>query len=187
MRLWLDLLGIGILGVLFGGKVFKTDIDDIMSEQKYTIQNQENVEITLNIPKEILSEAIYTSEGQSFSENEAIVYQTDTTSIYLEKVFLSNDRNKHLCFMFNLFYNLPKSGTALAPLVRTDNGYSNDGFGLVSRVLADDVTTYPDALFISGKGPSQLFTIAVSADACKKAEGTMKIDLFINQLTYYKK
>ena len=34
--------------------LFKTDIDDIMSEQKYTIQNQENVEITLNIPKEIL-------------------------------------------------------------------------------------------------------------------------------------
>lgn len=179
------LLGVGISGIIFGEELFKTSISDVMSEKRFTIKNQEDVEVTLSIPMSELSESIYTSEGRSFSENEVVVYQTDTTSIYLEKVFLSHDG--YLCFVLNHSYELPDSGVVLVPYSKkkSSSTASYRGIlGLVSREVSDDKTTYTEAVSVTGHGPSEIFSFAIPVEICKKLEGTMKIDLFTNQVTY---
>ena len=64
-------------------------IYDIIEEDGYTIIGQEQVEVTLSVPKEVLSDTIYTEEGQQFKEKEVIVYQTDETIIFLDEVRVS--------------------------------------------------------------------------------------------------
>lgn len=50
--------------------------------------------------------------------------------------------------------------------------------------MTDDTTTYPEAVWVTGNGPSEVFTFAIPKDICKKAMGTMKIEVFLNQVTY---
>lgn len=183
---WIVLLIVVLLGsciVLLDDNLFKTDIDDVMSEKEHNIQKQEKVEITLNIPKSKLPESIYSPEGQAFSENEIVVYKTDTTTIYLEKVMLSNDSNEHLNFIFNCSYDLPDSGIILTPYRKEEDDALRDYISLVNEELSDDTTTYQD-ISIIGHGPAEIFTISIPVDASKKAAGTMKIDVFINRLAY---
>lgn len=178
------LSGVCISTLLLRDRLFETSIQDITSEQNYTIQAQEKTAVTLSIPKSKLSDAIYTSEGQSFSENEIVVYKTDTTTIYLEKVMLSNESNEQLYFVFNCSYDLPDDGAVLVPYKKNDDKSYSYEADLGSKDLTDDTTTYPEAVRLRGQGPSEQFVYYISADVCRKAVGTIRINSFMNRMTY---
>lgn len=99
-------------------------IYEIIEEDGYTIMKQEQVEVTLSIPKDVLSDRIYSEEGQQFKEKEVIVYQTDETIIFLDEVRVSNESNDLLYFTFGYSLNLPKSGTVIVPFSVIKNGGS---------------------------------------------------------------
>lgn len=163
----------------------RNDISKIMQEENYSIVQQEMIEISLLISKSNFSEAAYTSEGQTFSEDEIIVYQTDTTSIYLEKVMLSHEDDGQLYFLFDCGYNLPKDKNQCIIQVPFDKdtkkGYSS-ALSLINNILSDDEISYLDAVAIRGHGPSAKFAFYVSKEAVQKAVGSMKIDVNINQV-----
>ena len=174
------LVGICISGIFLNDRLFETNIHDITSEKKYRILNQEKIEITLSVPKSKLSEAIYSSKGQSFAENEIVVYQTDTTSIYLDKIMLSKESHAQLYFIFNCSYYLPDEGTILVPYKKNDDKSYSYEIDLASKDLTDDTTTYPEAVGLRGQGPSEQFVLYIATDVCKKAIGTMNIDSYIS-------
>lgn len=156
-------------------------IYEIIEEDGYTIMKQEQVEVTLSIPKDVLSDRIYSEEGQQFKEKEVIVYQTDETIIFLDEVRVSNESNDLLYFTFGYSLNLPKSGTVIVPFSVIKNGgsaaiYPDDS-------LASDSGTYKDAIHMRGEHAGG-FAFYVSADACKEASGTMKIKGYCIKLTY---
>ena len=156
-------------------------IYQIIEEDGYTIVKQEQVEVTLSIPKDVLSDSIYTEEGQQFKEKEVIAYQTDETVIFLDEVRVSNESDDLLYFTFGYSLDLPKSGTVIVPfLVIKDGGsaaiYPDDS-------LVSDSGIYADAIHMRGEHTGG-FAFYVSADACRDATGTMKIKGFCTKLTY---
>lgn len=174
---------LAIIGICFKNNLFGTKIGDITSEKGYKIINQETFDFAISIPKALLPDTCYTSEGHSFEENEVIVYQNETSSVYLEKVMLANEGDDRLYFMFNYSYDLPDSGSLLLPYQKTDNGYTYV-INLQSKDLADSTHTYQDVVGLRARGPSEQFAFYVSTDVCKKATGTMTIKALCNQLTF---
>lgn len=178
------LICICIAEICLGGGFYKNNIQDITTEKNHSIQDQKKTKITLSVPISKLSEKIYSSNGQRFAENEIIVYQTDTTSIYLYQAMLSNESDEDLYFLFNCSYHLPDDGTILIPYKVNDNKTYTDELDLASYDITDDASTYAETVHLRGRGPAEQFAFYVSADVCKKAIGTMNIDVLINQLTY---
>ena len=156
-------------------------IYQIIEEDGYTIVKQEQVEVTLSIPKDVLSDSIYTEEGQQFKEKEVIAYQTDETVIFLDEVRVSNESEDLLYFTFGYSLDLPKSGTVIVPFSVIKDGASAAIYPDDS--LISDSGTYADAIHMRGEHTGG-FAFYVSADACRGATGTMKIKGFGIELTY---
>ena len=72
----------------------------------------------------------------------------------------------------------------LIPYKVNDNKTYTDELDLASYDITDDASTYAETVHLRGRGPAEQFAFYVSADVCKKAIGTMNIDVLINQLTY---
>ena len=164
-------------------------IKDITHEKEYTITRQVKKDLTLSIPKASLPDAIYTNEGYTFEENEIVAYQTDTSTIYLEQVMLSNEGAEYLYFIFNYSYNLRESGSVLLPyeIKGTGDDWLYSPFAQPSsNTLMDDVRIYEDTVHLRANGPSEQFAFYVAADACKAADGTIRIQMICNELSYVK-
>lgn len=173
-----------VLAVCFLTNPERMKLEDIASEDGYTLAEQKRYDFTLSIPKEKLTETIYTAGGQTFEKDEVIVYQTDTTDIYLECVMPSNETEEELYLIFNFSYRLPESGKILVPHQKKDNGL----FGCVgfrNETVYTETEEYPDALALRGHGPAEQFAFYLSTDVCRSAEGTMMIDAFCSEWTYY--
>jgi hypothetical protein len=177
------MIGAGLLGLFVAIKWWQPSIDDIIYEKHYTIQNQERFDFTLSVPVSALTEAIYSAEGQTFAKNDAIAFQTETTSIYLKKAMVSNESDALLYFIFDFAYDLPSSGTLLVPYQKVGRAY-RDYLGLSNDDTTDDEIVYPDTVSLRGYGPSKQFTFYVAADVCKSAVGTLKFDVFCNEIAY---
>ena len=154
---------------------------EIIEEDGYTIVEQEQAEITLSIPKDVLSDSIYTEEGQQFKEKEVIAYQTDETIIFLDEVRVSNESEDLLYFTFGYSLDLPKSGTVIVPFSVIKDGGSAAIYPEDS--LISDSGTYAEAIHMRREHAGG-FAFYVSADACKEAKGTIKIKGFCTKLTY---
>lgn len=164
-------------------------IEDITQEKGFTIAKQVKTDITLSVPKALLPDDIYTKEGCSFEENEVIAYQTDTSTIYLDRVMLANEGDEYLYFIFKCSYDLPESGSILFPYQikgTRDHLLYSPVVMASSRTLTDDRRAYEDAVRLRGSGPDEQFTFYVDTEACKVAEGTIQIQMICNELTYVK-
>ncbi len=182
----LALVGAVVL-LLVRSKSFAGTIENVFAEENYTIISQVPCDLTLSIPRNSIPEEAFTEEGYTFSENEIIAYQTETTSIYLEHVQLSNESDDDLYFSFNCYYKLPESGSFISSYYKTQEGWYRSDVSLKSKNLRDDVTAYEDTLAVRGHGPGQRFAFYVSADACKGAVGTIYIDVnSCYEITYHK-
>ena len=158
-------------------------LKNILNEKGIIIINQEEYPCTLSIPHSIITENAYLSSGQKFKTNEVIVHQTETSSIYLEKIMLSNESDSFLYFIFNFKNTYPDAGEVILPYLKTEYGYTNFS-KLASKTLATETQEYKDAVSLRAQGPGTEFTFYVSADACRSAEGVLKIEAIFNNLTY---
>lgn len=179
----LTLIAFVAVVICFMTNPMEPTIGYILSNDNYTVLSQEQVDLTLTISKAALPDDIYTSAGHEFGKEEVIVYQTETTTIYLYKAMLSNESDEQLYFMFDISYNFPNSGTVLSAIEYNDRGFRHI-IQLRSKDLRDDVNIYPDALHMRAHGPGSQFAFYVSVDACKAAEGNVFIDVVCNEVSY---
>ncbi len=189
--LWLSLAAVLICilaaAVLLTNPVSNTWIN-IYEEKEFTIASQTPYELTLSIPRSAIPEEAFSQEGYTFPVNQVAAYQTDTTTIYLEHVQLSNESDGQLYFIFNCSYDLSSSGELLTIYYynSSDKSY-RPSIELRSKNLKDDTNVYEDALSVRGRGPGQMFTIYVPTEICKNAVGTLEMDISCYELAYKKK
>jgi len=156
----------------------------IFGQDGYVITEQKKVDITLSIPKDVLPDSIYTDEGHEFEKNEVVVYQTDTTTIYLKRIQLSNESENLLYFAFDYSHDFPETGTILTVTKVNENRTFSSSVGVRSKVLKDSKGSFEKAVSDRGNGPGDQVWFYVSAEACKAATGVMQIDMYCNELSY---
>ena len=161
-------------------------IDRIIEQKGYGITEQTAAEITLTFPKSALSDQMFSEDGESFDPHQVIAYQDETTIIYLTHVQYANEGNDQMYFTFDFAYDLPKDhGSCLLPYeVTGPNAVSTSGFSLRSKTLRDDTTAYENTVLVHSQGPDRQISFYVTTEALTKAEGTLSMDIFLNQLTY---
>lgn len=159
---------------------------DVLMQDGYEVLGQEQVELTLTVPKSALTDDCYTGEGHTFADGQVVVWQDDATTIYLHNVMPSNENNELLYMTFDCTYRFSICGSFVTPLLATEDSSVSPQILLRSKILRDGTTTYPDALNLRGYGPGAKFTFYVSKDACIAAQDTLMIDVICNQVRYAK-
>lgn len=159
---------------------------DVLTQDGYEVLGQEQVELTLTVPKSALTDDCYTSEGHTFADGQVVVWQDDVTTIYLHNVMPSNESDELLYMTFDCFYHFSNYGSFVTPLQATEDSSVSPQILLRSKILRDGTTTYQDALSLRGYGPDAKFTFYVSKDACMAAQDTLMINIMCNQVQYAK-
>ena len=163
---------------------FEPVLNDILFQNGYYVISEHEREVTLSVPKASLSDEIYTSEGYEFDEGEVVAYQTDSSTVYLRKVMLSNESVDQLYFAFDISYDFADRGTILSIYSRVPGDQITFYGGLRSKDLRDSNTVYPDTVKTRGHGPDSQFWFYVSADACKNANEVLQFDVVFNEIEY---
>lgn len=173
-----------VVAIAFLTNPLSTNVSCIVNETGYRIVNQKQYSFTITIPKHVLTEKAYTSQGQKFNKNEVVVYENDTSSVYLEKVMLSNEGEDKLYLMFNYAYHdIDRYHSILLPYEKKDNGFSLC-VGLLSGHIADATGIHRESVSIRGNGPDEKFAFYALTDVIKSASEFIKIGAVCNELTY---
>lgn len=159
---------------------------DVLTQDGYEVLGQEQVELTLTVPKSALTDDCYTGEGHTFADGQVVVWQDDVTTIYLHNVMPSNESDELLYMTFDCSYHFSNYGSFVTPLQATEDSSVSPQILLRSKILKDGTTTYPDALDLRGYGPGAKFTFYVSKEACMAAQDTLMINIMCNQVQYAK-
>ena len=173
-----------VVAVCFLTDPFEPVFNDVLHQNGYLILSQNDRELALTVPKDFLPDEIYTAEGYEFDEGQVVAYSTDTTTVWLRKVMLSNESPDQLYFAFDISYDIAKKGTILSIQSRLPNDQYTYRGGLRSKDLRDNNTVYPGAVNTRGHGPGSQFWFYVSTDACKQAEGTLYFEVVLNEIEY---
>lgn len=159
---------------------------DVLTQDGYEVLGQEQVELTLTVPKSALTDDCYTGEGHTFADGQVVVWQDDVTTIYLHNVMPSNESDELLYMTFDCSYHFSNYGSFVTPLQATEDSSVSPQILLRSKILRDGTTTYQDALDLRGYGPGAKFTFYVSKEACMAAQDTLMINIICNQVQYAK-
>ena len=161
---------------------------EAFENKDYTILDQKTADLTLSVAKSKLTDAAYTSKGQSFDKNEVIVCRVDDTAIWLEKVMLSNEDDNLLYFLFDFSYDFSDYGSLLSPVWFLDvqNSRTQTELFLSSEELRDENTVYPGAVSMRSSGPGTKFAFYVSKDVCRQAQDVLRMEMSCNRIFYAK-
>ena len=173
-----------VVAVCFLTDPFEPVLNDILFQNGYFVISENEREVTLSVPKASLPDEIYTSDGYEFEDGEIVAYQTDTSTVYLRKVMLSNESVDQLYFVFDIAYDIRDRGTILSIYSRVPNNQITFYGGLRSKDLRDSDTVYPDTVKTRVHGPDSQFGFYVSADACKMANGVLQFEAVFNEIEY---
>ena len=174
------------LAVAFLTNPVSRDVDRIVKEKGYHIVEQIPYEFTATIPKDVLTEAAFTKEGQRFKKDEVIVYATESTNVYLEHVLLSNGSEEWIDLIFNFSYHdLDRQDSVILPYKISEKGYTFT-INMKTEELADGMVIYDRAVSIRGHGPEEKFTVCADAKIVKNALRYMAVKLVANELVYSK-
>ena len=183
--LWVVVIAIlvcTILAVCFLTDPIPASVFDILEGRGYTVLANCPQAIELSVPSGRFADEAFTHEGQHFMEKEIVVYQTDTTAIWLSGVMLSNESDEQLYFTFDISYDLPAVGTVLT----AQNSIFNSYFGLNSKSVTGCSVIYQDTVSLRGTGPEQAFSFYVDSDIARKDGGWLGFSVTMNQITYAK-
>ena len=157
-------------------------------EQKrgYVMHDRQQVELALTVPKSQLPDSIYQAEGCTFEKGEVPAYRSDTTTIELYKAMPANEDDDLLYLIFDFSYELPDSGSFLAPYCHDDDieGGMGSSFNLSSRDMRDAEGSFPNALAVRGQGPGAQVAFYASRDAVQSAQGEIQIDMVCSEIFY---
>ncbi len=188
------IIAIALLACIALAVCFLTDpyrnngIDKITHEKGYTIIEQSEYELTLTIPKSVISDKAYTEEGLHFEKDQVIAYQTDTTKIYLESIYPVYGSTDTVWLNFDMSYdNLDKSDKVLTAdkIGFKSLSFSNSVY-LSDNILRDEVTEYEKAVRKGSSGPSNRFGLYATTEIVKNAVGSININVVCNQIVYEK-
>lgn len=170
-----------ILPIVFLTNPISATAKNIINENNYTIISQERSDITLSVPKSLIKESAYTEKGQKFKKNEVPAYKTNTTTIYLEKIMLSNSNENELFLMFNCSYgSIDENNSILLPYTKIKDG-------IESCVGLNSGDSAKDSASICSSGPDEQFGLSVAKETIENFPEDIKIYAFLNKLTYVKK
>lgn len=180
------LIACAIAALCFLTSPKEPSVYDVLTQDGYEVLGQEQVELTLTVPKSALTDDCYTGEGHTFADGQVVVWQDDVTTIYLHNVMPSNESDELLYMTFDCSYHFSNYGSFVTPLQATEDSSVSPQILLRSKILKDGTTTYPDALDLRGYGPGAKFTFYVSKEACMAAQDTLMINIMCNQVQYAK-
>lgn len=170
-----------ILPIVFLTNPISATVKNIINENNYTIISQERSDITLSVPKSLIKESAYTEKGQKFKKNEVPAYKTNTTTIYIEKIMLSNSNENELFLMFNCSYgSIDENNSILLPYTKIKDG-------IESCVGLNSGDSAKDSASIWSSGPDEQFGLSVDKETIENSPEDIKIYAFLNKLTYVKK
>lgn len=159
---------------------------DVLTQDGYEVLGQEQIDLTLTVPKSALTDDCYTGEGHTFADGQVVVWQDDATTIYLHNVMPSNESDELLYMTFDCSYRFSNYGSFVTPMQATEDSSVSPQILLRNKILRDGTTTYPDALSLRGYGPDAKFIFYVSKEACMAAQDTLMINIMCNQVQYAK-
>ena len=142
---------------------------------RITGQSMKQIEI-------ILPEEIYTT-GHDFTKEEAAVFQTETTTVYLKRVQPANEGFLHL--IFECAYDIGAGNRIISPWEMVDGSYRGIAV-LANDVLTDDAGEHADAVGGGGQGAGDVFVVYARTEAVRAAEEDMKLQFRMNEITYEK-
>ena len=180
------LIACAIAALCFLTSPKEPSVYDVLTQDGYEVLGQEQVELTLTVPKSALTDDCYTGEGHTFADGQVVVWQDDVTTIYLHNVMPSNESDELLYMTFDCSYHFSNYGSFVTPLQATEDSSVSPQILLRSKILKDGTTTYPDALDLRGYEPGAKFTFYVSKEACMAAQDTLMINIMCNQVQYAK-
>lgn len=143
----------------------------------YTITSQrlQSVEITIDKSK-LPSDMDFTKEV-SFAEDECICYQTDTSTIYLNSIYVPVGEPEYLAFDFKLSYNLPKpEGSLLITGVIEEDDYrvSSGNIYINNRDAYNVTQHFENAVSLRGIGAGERFHVYIKAEDFMAAQDEIK-------------
>ena len=178
-------------GVCFLTDPVKIDVANITAQKGYAITNQQDVELTLTIPKTALPDTIYQVGGHEFEPNEVVVYRDDTTTIYLEMAQPNGSGEEWLRFLFKYSYSLPEEGYVRLPYTVSSDGdhkyaLGTHGSNLFDKNVIADGVPYEYAVSEWGFDNNERQGVYISTEVCRNTQDTTEIKIIANELSYEK-
>lgn len=163
-------------------------VNDIVESGEYTILAQCEEYLTLTMSISDVHPDSFSQNGHTYREKEVIVYESDTTAIWLRNVRLASEGDHLLDFEFDISYDLPNVGTVVLPYrIDDDNSYQIH-WRIAPAPGLEDITS--DSLYRSylrGTGPDNRFSISMDTAYIRNLPGNfVNIGVCMNQLTYAK-
>ena len=167
------------------------NLNKITQQRGYTITSQIKKSIKITIDKKELPPKIDFAQGISFVKDDVILYQTDTSTMYLKSINYANSDTKYLSFTFDIYYNLPQEGTIVVPYnLEINNNTTSYTYDVTphSEQVKDISRVFDNAISLHGTGPSEQFSIYLKTDVFTEAKDEISfiIDGF-NELSYIRK
>lgn len=183
-------LCVGIV-IMFVINLLSVDLNKITQQRGYIITNQMEKSIEVTIDKKELPTNIDFTQGISFAKDDIILYQTDTSNMYLKSIQYANLDTEYLSLTFDFDYVLPEEAKIIVPydVLIKDNKISYS-WSVVpnSKQVKDKYKVFDDAISLHGSGPSEQFSIYLKTYVFTEAQDEISftIDGF-NELSYIKK
>ena len=198
---WIVLLA--ILASVAVAVCFLTDpkqptVKDIQQQNGYRITKMETQqELSITIPKSALPDAIFTGERYTFPKQGIILYQNDTTAVYLSEIYTPSITNisaeeRPLSFVFEFVYRDIGEGGVISTIStpKIKNGVTDvysSSLGMVSRDVTDSTTLYPRAAQIGGDGEGKYFLVYIDRDVVAAAVDFLSFSVYGFTDIYYEK
>ena len=161
-------------------------VSDILNQNGYEILNQSDISFTINIPKSILPDSIYSEDGHDFEPGEVIVSRIGDTSVQLTNARYSNETPNLMYFSFQFVNTVSESGTIITHHKMLEGNTSTNNMNVEAKTLSDESRTYENAVSLRGLDPLQCFTVYIDTAACQAAEGFLNFHMYANAITYSK-
>ena len=177
-----------VVAVCFLTDPMRLTVHDIVESGDYTIlaQCDEYFDLTMTIG-DIHPDA-FSADGHTYGEKEIIVYESDTTAIWLRSIKFANEGDHLLDFEFDISYELPKVGTVVLPYRISDDNDYQIHWRLAETPGYEDVTSgnlY--RFYLRGTDSDNRFTISADTAYIRNYPGSfIVISVCMNQLTYAK-
>jgi len=184
------LLCVGIAAMLVNN-LLNINLNKITQQKGYTITNQNEKAIKVTINKKKLPINIDFAQGVSFAKDDIILYQTDTSTMYLKSIEYANSDTEFLSLTFDFDYVLPEEAKIIVPynVLIKDNKISYSwGVAPYSKQVKDISKVFDNAISLHGTGPSEQFSIYLKANVFSEAKDEISFIIGgFNELSYIRK